>query len=613
MERGAKIMSEKAVLTKVTETVSANVNDKKKQAEQPDYKLIPRKELQPSPTNPRRRIGEQSIESLAASIKTQGILEPLIVRQKENGFEIVCGERRWRAAGAVKDEHGKLTPLETIPCLVRELTVEQVLDIQIHENLHREDVHPMDEAYGYQLLKEKLGCDIRELALRVGKPEGYVHNRLKLNSLIEEAQKDIDDEHLPLVYALEIAKYTPDIQQVIYGEVYKKQGRYERSDYVYEPIKGQTIPFRSFVEWINTNIHHLLGKAPFSTKATNLRDDGLACVKCPDRTGAAVSLFASDQIGRKDACLDPSCFRQKSVRHIEVKRVEIAERSGIDPLQVPLVRSWSYSDGETYLGSQSAVVIGGSKRGEDRKPCGDSVSAIDIEPDNYGKTLQVCLRSSGCKIHWKASKPSMNGLSSDTSSNEAAAAADLESKRARREEIWNAKVAEVVRVRVFKEAAEAFEKRFGITSVGVEFFPQLLAKFWRMSSSGDSSNLKAVVKTLLPEWVGESGDFHVAEGRSGIERIKTLKRNVQFRVLFLLIHGHKGSLGYNNGYSSQTEVRQLAREFKVDYALIDAEVRLELCAKKHHEAHKAYLDAVQAKKKDVAIPRLFSEKWDPRD
>jgi ParB/RepB/Spo0J family partition protein len=598
-------MTTKAKMKKATETVSASVNGDTPKAEQPDYKLIPWKDLQTSPTNPRRRIDEHTIESLAASIRSQSVLEPLIVRQAGEKYEIVCGERRYRAAA--------IAGVTELPCLVRELSDEQVLDIQIHENLHREDVHPMDEAYGYQVLRERLNCDLKELALRVGKTEGYVLNRLKLNSLIEEAQKDIDDEHLPLAYALEIAKYTPDIQRLIYDQVYKTKGQYQGDDYVYLPVKGETVPFRSFMEWINTNIHHLLSKAPFSTNATNLRDDELACVKCPDRTGAAASLFATDQIGKKDACLDPSCFKQKVLKHIEVKRADLAAKAGVDPSEVPLVRSWCYSDGEHYLGSQSAAVISGARRGEERKPCKKAVSAIDIEADNYGKTLQVCLRSTECKIHWTEFTASSNGNSVNGSSQEDLDAANLESKRARREEIWNAKVAEVVRVRVFKEAAEGFEKRFNITSVGVEFIPQLIAKFWRMTSSGDSNNLKSVIKTLLAEWLGDNSDFYVSESRSGIEKIKTLKLGIQFRTLFLLIHGHKGTHGYSNGYSSQGEVRQLAKEFKVDYALIDAEVRLELSAKKHHEAHTAYLEAVQAGKKDVVIPRLFSEKWTPRD
>ena len=127
--------------------------------QQPDYKLIPWKLLVVSPTNPRRRINDETIRQLSESIRSQNILEPLIVRQTSEKYEIVCGERRYRAAG--------IATVAEVPCLVRELTDEQVLDIQIHENLHREDVHPMDEAYGYQFLKEKLGCTNEELALRV--------------------------------------------------------------------------------------------------------------------------------------------------------------------------------------------------------------------------------------------------------------------------------------------------------------------------------------------------------------------------------------------------------------------------------------------------------------
>lgn len=362
---------------------------------QPDYKLLPLKELQPSPTNPRRRIDETTIETLAASISTQGVLEPLIVRGNGRGakkYEIVCGERRYRAA--------KLAGLKDLPCLVRELSDEQVLDIQIHENLHREDIHPMDEAFGYQFLKDKLNCDIKELALRVSKSEGYVLNRLKLNLLIKEAQKDIDDMHLPLVFALEIAKYPPDIQKVIYGEVYRKERRYGDYDYTDVPVKGETVPFRSLVEWINTNVHRLLSKAPFDPKAENLRDDGLPCTKCPDRTGAAAGLFEPAQVGKKDACLNPPCYIQKSERHIEVRRKELAKLRGVEPKDIPIIKSWGYSDGEGYLGTQSAEVISGTGQTKAGKSCDMAVSGIDIEPDNYGKTVEVCLKSTGCQVHW---------------------------------------------------------------------------------------------------------------------------------------------------------------------------------------------------------------------
>lgn len=578
-----------------------------KEAAQPDYKLLPLKELQPSSTNPRRRIDETTIETLAASIRTQGVLEPLIVR--ENGkdakkYEIVCGERRYRAA--------KLAGLTDLPCLVRKLSDEQVLDIQIHENLHREDIHPMDEAFGYRFLKDKLNCDIKELALRVGKSEGYVLNRLKLNLLIKEAQKGIDNLHLPLVFALEIAKYPPDIQKVIYGEVYRKERKYGNDHYTDVPVKRETVPFRSFVEWINTNVHRLLSKAPFDPKAENLRDDGLSCTKCPDRTGAVAGLFEPTQVGKKDACLNPPCYIQKSERHIEVRRMELAKLRGVEPKDVPIVRSWGYSDGEGYLGTKSAEVISGTGQTKAGKPCDKTVSGIDIEPDNYGKTVEVCLKSTGCSIHWAETGSNAGSGENENPgsvSAEAETAERLENHRIRREEIWNCKVAEAVRVLVFKQAAESFEKTFSIADVGIDLLPQLTAKFWRMTVSGDSHNLNAVVKPLIGEWSKDSKTGLIPDGRSGIEEFKKLDRNIQYRILFLLIHCHKGSTGYGNRYLSQKEVREIAAEFKVDYSLIDAETRLQLCPKKHREVNRLYLESVRAKKKDAKVPRLFSEKW----
>ena len=601
-------MTEKESAARTSEPTEALINGDDPAAIQPDYRSLPLESLQPSLTNPRKRIDERTIESLAASIGNQGILEPLIARKAGEKYEIVCGERRYRAA--------KVAGLTELPCLVRELTDEQVLDIQIHENLHRDDLHPMDEAYGFQFLKERLGCGTNELALRVGKPEGYVLNRLKLNHLIDEARKDVEENFLPLTYALEIAKYTPEIQKLVYSEVYRKEGKYKGDRYVHTPIKGEMVPFRSFLEWVNTNIHHLLSRAAFDPKATNLRTDGLACTNCAERTGAIVSLFEPNQIGKKDACLDPSCYKQKTQTHVEVRRHELAELRAVDPSEVPIVRSWSYTDGDGYLGTESAVVISGAKRGDKAKDCKKAIAGIDIETENYGKTVQVCLKTTGCKIHWPEFLTKTNGNSAPAKNEEEETAARLASHRARREEIWNAKVAEAVRVRVLKLAAEKFEKRFRITDVGSDLVPQLVARFWRMTASGDSNNLNGVVKKLVSEWESEADrkqGIDLTSSWNLIEVFKKLDRGFQFRILFLLIHCDKGSIGYGNNYASQKEVKALAAEFVVDYPLIDAEVRLEFSAKKHKESHQTYLDAVQTKDKDAMAPKLFSEKWKAAD
>jgi hypothetical protein len=194
--------------------------------------------------------------------------------------------------------------------------------------------------------------------------------------------------------------------------------------------------------------------------------------------------------------------------------------------------------------------------------------------------------------------------------------ARLEASRARREEIWNAKVAEAVRTRVFKQAAERFEKKFRITDVGTDLLPQLIARFWSLTSSGDHTNLNNVVKRLISEWESEAGEkegINLTSSWDLVGVFKKIDRGFQFRILFLLIHCHKGTINFRNDYSSQKEVRELAAEFEVNYALIDAEVRLEFSAKKHKEVHEAYLNNVRQKLKDAKVPRLFSEKWKPAD
>jgi hypothetical protein len=173
-------------------------------------------------------------------------------------------------------------------------------------------------------------------------------------------------------------------------------------------------------------------------------------------------------------------------------------------------------------------------------------------------------------------------------------------------------VAEAVRVRVLKLAAEKFEKKFRVTDVGRDLVPQLVNRFWQMTSSGDSNNLNGVVKKLVSEWESEADQKQGIDLTSRwnlIEVFKKLDRASQFRILFLLIHCDKGAIGYGNNYASQKEVKELAAEFVVDYPLIDAEVRLEFSAKKHKQAHQTYLDAIQKKDEGAVAPKLFSEKW----
>jgi ParB family chromosome partitioning protein len=118
-------------------------------------------EVFPNRSQPRRYFDEERLQELADSIKKKGILEPLIVRRREQGYEIIVGERRWRAA--------QKAGLKEVPVIVKEVEGVEALEMSLIENLQRENLNPLEEAEGYQRLVEEFGLSQEEVAARVGK------------------------------------------------------------------------------------------------------------------------------------------------------------------------------------------------------------------------------------------------------------------------------------------------------------------------------------------------------------------------------------------------------------------------------------------------------------
>ena len=119
--------------------------------------------ITPNPGQPRRQFDETSLQELAASLKTTGMIQPVIVRSHEGRYQLVAGERRWRAAG--------MAGLETIPALIREVDSFTQAQMALIENIQREDLNPMDRATGYRMLIDQLGLTQAELAGRLGETE----------------------------------------------------------------------------------------------------------------------------------------------------------------------------------------------------------------------------------------------------------------------------------------------------------------------------------------------------------------------------------------------------------------------------------------------------------
>lgn len=143
------------------------------------------RELRPNPYQPRKNFRTEAIEELKQSIMEHGILQPIIARKSIRGYEIVAGERRYRAA--------KEAGLKTVPVVVRKLNEQQMMELAILENLQREDLNPIEEAAAYQTLLEKLNFTQEQLAHRLGKSRPHIANYVRLLSLPEDIKNYISE------------------------------------------------------------------------------------------------------------------------------------------------------------------------------------------------------------------------------------------------------------------------------------------------------------------------------------------------------------------------------------------------------------------------------------
>lgn len=147
-------------------------------------------EIKANPYQPRKNFDQEALEELAESIKEHGILQPIVVRKSAEKYEIVVGERRFRAA--------KLVKLKKVPAIIKELTDQQMMELAILENLQREDLTPIEEAEAYQKLMEALNLTQEQLAFRLGKSRPHIANHIRLLALPENVRKLISDKELSM-------------------------------------------------------------------------------------------------------------------------------------------------------------------------------------------------------------------------------------------------------------------------------------------------------------------------------------------------------------------------------------------------------------------------------
>ena len=250
-----------------------------------------------SAMNPRRFFTKESVMELSESIKNQGLLQPITVRptpehtiilpKELSGkltYKIVCGARRYKAS--------ILAGLETIPCIVREMTDEEAFDAMITENLQRKDVEPMDEARAFNEL-HKRGTSFEELAARFGKSVSFIRLRIKLNDLVPDLVELLEKKELQISHAQELCKLSVEHQTTLFNDKYseKAQSYYKWND---KPLKD----IKNYIE----SDFRQLDKAIFNNSL---------CLGCMSRCGTN-SLFS--EYG-EDKCTNPVCYDEKTKQH----------------------------------------------------------------------------------------------------------------------------------------------------------------------------------------------------------------------------------------------------------------------------------------------------------
>src|SRR3954454_7677552 len=162
-------------------------------------RVIPVDRIESNPNQPRMVFDEEALHELAASIREHGVLQPILVRPLgENRFQLIAGERRWRAT--------REAGIPTIPALVEDIDDDTALEISIIENLQREDLNPLEEASMYDRMIREHGYSIRKLAEKLGKDKGYLENRLRLADAPEEVRQLVSLRKDTLSHAYELLK-----------------------------------------------------------------------------------------------------------------------------------------------------------------------------------------------------------------------------------------------------------------------------------------------------------------------------------------------------------------------------------------------------------------------
>jgi ParB/RepB/Spo0J family partition protein len=269
--------------------------------------MVKLSDIVPSRTNNLQReeweLKPDALQELADSISSKGVISPVLLRP--NGapgkYYLVCGERRFQAS--------KIACKEDIPAFIREVSDEEAFDLQITENLQRQDVHPLKEAQAYKALMDadRVKNSVDELSKRFGKAVEYITQRLAFNKLIAEMKKEFYEGKMLIGHAILFSRLTEQDQKVCMKECKPRYGE----------STGQYVPAKAVQAIIEQQLVRHLNKSPFNIHDVTLVSAAGSCDNCPKRSGHNTLLFSD--VKEKDRCFDGACFALKTTRHLIAK------------------------------------------------------------------------------------------------------------------------------------------------------------------------------------------------------------------------------------------------------------------------------------------------------
>tara|TARA_R110001583_G_scaffold175450_1_gene330017 strand:+ start:126 stop:1916 length:1791 start_codon:yes stop_codon:yes gene_type:complete len=302
-------MTTKAVKTrkngKANATVKKNVREKMTQISIGlQIQNLNIEKVIPDPMQPRKTFNEKFLEELSESIKKHGVLQPITVRKSGSDHIIVMGERRYRAS--------KLADKKTIPCIVREYENNDILEIQIIENLQRQDVEPTEEADAIAYLSEKYSAT--EIAKRLGRGDNFIRQRLKLAGLIEGFKNFVRNGEMTISLGVGVALFEPEEQQMML----ETMGEDFSAHHINRMIKDQTYD---------------LDKAPFDVEDKKLVAKAGSCIECPFNAANQGNLFGDGKM----VCTKSACYETKKSKSF-LNLIEKSKKENI--LLIPEIRKY---------------------------------------------------------------------------------------------------------------------------------------------------------------------------------------------------------------------------------------------------------------------------------